>query len=388
MFKYIALYKNKLIEGLIEATNEDEAFRRLREQGLIIIHLEPFKKGKIPTRINSAFIEAFTRDMLQLLKAGLTIEKSLIFIAESQRKYKKNLIKAVEELKKGHSLSQALTLTGLFPKDFLELIKAGEESGKIYETLELLYEFYSTFNRFKKDIISSLTYPIFLLIVMITAIVLLSSYVVPKFKTLFETTGGQIPLITKAVFILSDNIENFIIFFVTFLNFILIFLFLTRKFKRLRKKVEEFIIKLPIIGLKLVSYDLIKTSYSLYILIKGGVPLDKSLEIVKDVVSFQLIRESLIFALKKVREGEPLYKSLPTDIFPDVAIEIIKVGEETGELAGAWYQVYISISENLKDFIRYITSLIEPVIILFMGLIVGFIVFGIIVGVFSLTGYM
>jgi len=389
MFRYRALFQNKLVEGTIEAGDEKEALEKLRQQGFLVLSLESLRKSKgRGGRKDYAFLEEFTRDMIQLLKAGLSIEKALLFIAETHKKYRKELMSAVQELKKGSPFHQALMITGLFPRDYVELIKAGEESGKLEDTLELLYEFYTIFNRFKKELISSLTYPLFLASVTLFALVILSSYVIPKFKTLFQTAEGEIPLITKLVFILSDNLNNLIISSIVFLILLLLLIIFLRKNEILRYKFEKIVVKIPVIGEKIVTYDIIKVSYSMYTLLKGGVPLDRSLEIVRDIVSLLLVREALDRALKKVREGEPLHRSLNGDVFPELVVEIIKVGEESGELAGAWYQVYITFSEKLKDFMKTLTTLLEPAIILFMGLIVGFIVFGIIVGVFSLTGYM
>ena len=384
-FKYVAVYQNRTIEGLIEAEDKKEALLKLRNQNLTVIHLEEVSAKK--KKVSISFLERFTRDLLQLLKAGLSIDKALLLIAESERKYSKDLLKAYNELIKGSPIYQALATTNLFPRDYIELIRAGEESGNLIETLELLYNFIHETNEFRKSILNALIYPSFLIFVTITSLVILSMYVIPKFKLLFETSDVELPLVTKLVFLLSDYLNY--IFVITSI-FLLIFLLSIRLLiynTQARIFFERIIIKIPIIGKLILIYDLIKVSNSMYTLIKGGVPLDKAINIAKNIPSLSILRDLFNQLLNAVLRGESISSVLSKSVFiPDVVVEIIKVGEESGELAGAWFQAYISMSDDFQNTVRRIITLLEPAVILITGLFVGFIVFGMILGVFTISG--
>jgi len=390
MYKYKAIYQNKLIEGTIEAKSEKEALQDLKHQGFLVLSLEKAKNGKDKRKkVDYKFLEKFTRDFIQLMEAGIPIEKTLMFLAESNKKYKEKLIEASFELRKGGSLYEALLTTDLFPKDYLELIRAGEESGNLIETLKLIYGFIYELNAFKKNLINSLIYPIFLAIVTILSLAILSIYVIPKFRLLFETADKELPLLTKFVFVFSENFNNFISGFLVVLLVLLVMFKISMKIGNIRFMLENLLLKIPFIGNKLIIYDLIKISNSMYTLLKGGIALDKAIHITSEVPSLMTLREVLKNILNQVSEGSSLSKAFARyNIFPELAIEIIHVGEESGELAGAWYQIYITFSEEFKNSIQRIITFIEPIIILIMGIFIGLIVFGMILGVFSITGYI
>lgn len=384
-FKYVAVYQNRTIEGLIEAEDKKEALLKLRNQNLTVIHLEEVSAKK--KKVSISFLERFTRDLLQLLKAGLSIDKALLLIAESERKYSKDLLKAYNELIKGSPIYQALATTNLFPRDYIELIRAGEESGNLIETLELLYNFIHETNEFRKSILNALIYPSFLIFVTITSLVILSMYVIPKFKLLFETSDVELPLVTKLVFLLSDYLNYIFVITSIFLLMFLLSIRLLIYNTQARIFFERIIIKIPIIGKLILIYDLIKVSNSMYTLIKGGVPLDKAINIAKNIPSLSILRDLFNQLLNAVLRGESISSVLSKSVFiPDVVVEIIKVGEESGELAGAWFQAYISMSDDFQNTVRRIITLLEPAVILITGLFVGFIVFGMILGVFTISG--
>ena len=384
-FKYLAVYQNRTIEGFIEAEDKKEALLKLRNQNLTVIHLEEVAAKK--RNVSITFLERFTRDLLQLLKAGLSIDKALLLIAESEKKYSQDLLKAYNELIKGSPIFQALATTNLFPRDYIELIRAGEESGNLIETLELLHNFLHETNEFRKNILNALIYPSFLMFVTIASLIILSMYVIPKFKLLFEASEVELPLVTKLVFLISDYLNYIFIFTFSFLLILLLSIRILMYKAQTRKLFEHFIIKIPIIGKLILIYDLIKVSNSMYTLIKGGVPLDKAINIAKNIPSLYTLRELFNQLLNAVLRGESISSVLSKSTFiPDVVVEIIKVGEESGELAGAWFQAYISMSDDFQTTVRRIITLLEPAVILITGLFVGFIVFGMILGVFTISG--
>lgn len=387
MYKYRAIYQNKVVEGTVRASTETEAFENLKRQGLIVLSIERIGRKEGKTRVSSSFLESFSKDLIQLLEAGITIDKALLFLSESNKKYKQYLLNVVSEIRQGSSLSDALAKVGIFPQDYIELVRAGEESGNLIESLKLIYNFLHELNSFRRELISSLIYPIFLTITSMLSLIILSSYVIPKFKVLFETTDKNLPFLTKLVFLISDKFNTILIIWLAIIFILLLTIRASTYSMRLKLTLEKILLSIPFLGNHIIVYELIKISNSMYTLLKGGIPLDKALSIVAEVPSLYTLKEIINTAIIRVSEGDSLSNALKAHkLFPELALEILSVGEETGELAGAWYQIYITYSEQFKTTLRRIIVLVEPAVILIMGVLIGLMVFGIILGVYSITG--
>jgi len=385
-FRYKAIYKNRLVEGIIECEDEQECLAKLRKQGLKVILIQNIQKKT--ENVSDEFLEFFVKQLQLLLEAGVNLDKAVLFIAESSRnKYKTSLEKAYKLLREGRTLYSALKEVGIIPEVYLELIRAGEESGNLEEVLEHLLLFIQEKNRFVKNLISSLIYPMIIFFTFFLALSIVSIYVIPKFKILFLSSDMELPLITKLVFYFSDMFTYIVIAIISFLSFMLVLFNISRKNNKLKIKLEKVILHIPVLNKIVIYIELIKFSQVMYTLLKGGIKLDKALILSEKIFSLELFKNNMknirYFVLKGESLSSAIKKNLP---FPQLAIEILISGEEAGELTGAFYQIYNTYKDYVKDSIDKILTVFEPLLILFVSLLVGFIVTGIMIAVFSISG--
>jgi type II secretory pathway component PulF len=384
-FKYKALYENRLVEGVVEAHTKTEAALKLKNQGFRVISIRELYGKKVKS--DSRFLEEFSKQLLQLLRAGLTIDKAILFIAESNRKYHNKLMEIYRELRSGSTLSSAMKASGIFPLEFTEVIRSGEEAGSLEETLELILNFIRESNELKSSIRTALIYPSFLLGVSLVALMVISMYVVPKFRLVFESIDAEIPLLTRAVFGFTDFLNYLIVAFLSVSLLLLLYVRWAMGREDRREALERLLLKIPVVGDFLLSVEVMKFAQTMFTLLKGGVVLNNALSIASGVVSLLYLRKRILKLSEEVLKGVSLSTAMKREgIFPQIAVEIAAVGEQTGELGGAFYQIYITLSDRFRTSVRRFLTLLEPSIILIMGLVVGIIVFSMMLAVFSISG--
>ncbi len=381
-FKYKAFYEGQIIEGLIEGESKWDAVNKLKNQGMTVLKLDEISAQE--TVADYKFLEKFTRQLYQLLKSGLTADRAILFIYKSEKKYNKQLENILNSIREGSSLSNALKNTGVFPKSYVEMIKSGEESGSLEEILELLLNAIIERNELRKHILSALIYPSFLFIVSILSFLLISLYVIPKFKIVIQSTDIKLPLITRVAFFISDIFSYIVVALILMaISSILLLNFLKRRNARM---VESLILKLPLIGSIVLQLELTKFSQSMHFLLKSNIPLNQALDISIGTVAFQIIREKLDEVKKEVIKGSSMSYALNKyRIFPSVLIELVAVGEQTGELHSSFYRIYTQFSEDFKDKTKKFISLLEPSVVVIMGIVIGFLVFSMMLAVFSIS---
>jgi type II secretory pathway component PulF len=384
VFSYKGLYKGSLVEGLLEADNKTSALSKLKAQGIKVLSLKELNvKG---ARIDARFLERFTSNLLQLLRSGLTVDKAILFIAEREKKYYEKLLKVYEEIRSGSTLSMALSFSNLFPSFYVQMIRSAEESGSLEETLSLILDFIKEENELKSSVLTAMIYPSFVFGVSVFSLLVISSYVVPKFKLVFQSTDIKLPLLTRLMFSFTDAINYLMVG--TLIFFLLVFLYLRYAIRKRqhRLRLESILYKIPFLGKLLLNTEIIRTFQTLYTLVKGGVALNYALELASQVPTTLTMRDAIRHVYNDVIKGVSLSKAMKSrGVFPQVVMEIVAVGEQTGELAGAFYQIYTTYNEEFKTSVKRFISLLEPVVILIMGLIVGLIVFSMILAVFSLS---
>lgn len=384
VFSYKGLYKGSLVEGLLEADSKASALSKLKAQGIKVLSLKELDlKG---SRIDTKFLERFTSNLLQLLRSGLTVDKAILFIAEREKKYYEKLLKVYEEIRSGSTLSMALGFSNLFPDFYIQMIRSAEESGSLEETLGLILDFIKEENELKSSILTAMIYPSFVFGVSVFSLLVISSYVVPKFKLVFQSTDIKLPLLTRLMFSFTDAINYLMVSTLIFLLVVFSYLRYAIKRRQHRLRLERMLYKIPFLGRLLLNTEIIRTFQTLYTLVKGGVALNYALELASQVPTTLIMRDAIKSVCNDVIKGVSLSKAMKSrGVFPQVVMEIVAVGEQTGELAGAFYQIYTTYNEEFKTSVKRFISLLEPVTILIMGLVVGLIVFSMILAVFSLS---
>jgi general secretion pathway protein F len=379
-----------IVEGAIEAADEKSAIERLKNSGVIPLKVAAPEEGirkKITLRSSKGDILTFTTELSALLSAGLPLDRSLNILSEiSENKEMKNIIQSVlKSIREGTSFSEALQKhSKIFPKLYVNMIRAGEAGGVLDVVLEKLNEFLESTKALKDHIVSVMVYPIILSVTAGISIIILLTFVLPKFSTIFAELGGSLPLSTQILLTFSNTMKSYwwivlsviIAGWVIFRNYI--------KSDIGRYKWDAF--KLKVMGEVIKKLETARFCRTLGTLLKSGVPLLQALNNAKDVISNQVIASAIDAVPEGAKEGKGIAISLSNaNVFPPLALSMIKVGEETGQLDNMLIKVASTYEKSLNVAIKRFVSLLEPAMILIMGLIIGFIVISMLMAIFSIT---
>ncbi|OHE57197.1 MAG: type II secretion system protein GspF [Thermodesulfovibrio sp. RBG_19FT_COMBO_42_12] len=391
IFSYRATtMQGAIVEGTIEAADEKSAIERLRNSGVIPLKVAAPQEGirkKFTLRSSKGDLLTFTTELSVLLSAGLPLDRSLNILSEiSENKEMKNVIQSVlKSIREGTSFSEALQKhSRIFPKLYVNMIRAGEAGGVLDVVLEKLNEFLESTKALKDHIVSVMVYPIILTVTGGISIIILLTFVLPKFSTIFAELGGSIPLPTQILLTFSNTMKSYwwivlsviIAGWVIFRNYV--------KSDIGRYKWDAF--KLKVMGDVIKKLETARFCRTLGTLLKSGVPLLQALNNAKDVISNQVIASAIDAVPEGAKEGKSIAVSLSNaNVFPPLALSMIKVGEETGQLDNMLIKVASTYEKSLNVAIKRFVSLLEPAMILGMGLVIGFIVISMLMAIFSIT---
>lgn len=392
----------KVLSSVIEAEDETAAAALLQESGLLPIRIWPASQkiskasGFFSTDIKSFFqkvslkdVMFFTQDLTALIEAGLPLDRSLkiLFEATENPKFKeivKEILKAIEG---GIDLSEAM---GKHPKVFsnfyVNMVRAGEVGGVLNKVLERLGVFLETSQELKDFVKSAMIYPLFLLGVGGLSIIVLMTYVIPNFSVIFADMGDAIPWSTKMLLNMSAAFRSYWWVMILIVGIVAFSISRSLKSKKGRVRFDALKLKLPLIGDLIKKIEVGRITRTLGTLIESGVPILDAIALVKDIVDNKTIAGSMTQIYEKVKEGERLSQPLADmDIFPSLAIHMIKVGEETGNLSGMLLKVANNYDKVVKNLVKKVVSLMEPVMILLMGVVIGSIVVSMLMAIFSMN---
>jgi general secretion pathway protein F len=379
-----------VVEGAIEATDEKSALERLKNTGVIPLKIfvpdEGIKK-RFSLRSSKGDLLTFTTELSALLGAGLPLDRSLNILAGiSENKEMKNIVQSIlKSIREGSSFSDALQKhPRVFPQIYVNMVRAGEAGGVLDVVLDKLNEFLESSKELKEHVTSVMIYPTILVITSGLSIIILLTYVLPKFSVIFDELGGSIPLSTQIVLAASNVLKSY--WWIILLGIIggwAVFKQYTKSDVG-RYKWDAF--KLKLMGDILRKLETARFCRTLGTLLKSGVPLLQALNNARDVISNQVIASSIDIVSEGVKQGKGI--SIPlsnVNVFPPLALSMIKVGEETGQLDSMLMKVATTYEKSLNTAIKRFVSLLEPVMIVVMGLIIGFIVFSMLIAIFSIT---
>ncbi|MBF0327663.1 MAG: type II secretion system F family protein [Nitrospirae bacterium] len=380
-----------IMEGVIEAADESAAFELVRSRGLIPLKLvapkESSGKKIFSFKSTNSDLLMFTTELSALLSAGLPIDRSLNILSDisesaEMRKVIQNILKAIRE---GGSFSDALQRhPDIFPRIYVNMVRAGESGGVIDAVLEKLNEFLETSKELKDSVFSAMIYPLILSFTGGVSVIILLTYVLPKFSGIFSELGSTLPASTQLLLSFSSALQSY---WWIFLTLIAVFWIIIKNYN----KTPEGKLKLDSIKLKLLRDVITKLETARFCrtlgtLIKSGVPLLQALRNSKDVISNLAIATAIDNVSKGAKEGKGIAAPLTeANVFPQLALSMIKVGEETGQLDVMLMKVAVTYEKSLRVSVRRVVSLIEPAMILIMGLIIGFIVLSMLMAIFSIT---
>ena len=389
-FTYKGISAGKYVEGTIEAISQEEANFKLKEQKIIITNIVRTKKKAaekkkkegggfklFKQKIKPSDVVIFSKQFATMVKAGLPILNVLGMLRDQMEHAE--LKKIVEEIRK--NLEGGLTLSKCFEKYpdifdnvYINLIKAGEASGKLDVFLMKLVESLEKREKVKKKIKSALTYPVVMFVVAITVMVFMLVKVVPIFAEMYEGMGVALPTPTAVIMKASNFMRGtggLVLFIVSTVGFI-IFRYLTTKVPAIRYKWHGRVLKMPVFGDMILKSLIARISLIMGNLSSAGVNLLESIEIAKQVSNNDVVTLALENVKKGVFSGDTLTKLfLKEPTFPPTFSQLISVGEQTGNLDEMFTSVSNYFEEEFDTAVDNMSSLIEPIMIVFMGVMIG-----------------
>ena len=390
----VADERGHLLQQVENGYSESEVRDRYVQQGYLVYWVKPrglLAGGEVPLltrrKVKQDQFVVFNQQFVTLVRAGLPILNALDLLIRRQRnQYFHSLLENVRErVRSGELLSDAFAAQGVFPKIYTTTLLAGEKSGNLEEVLNRYIAFQRLAISFKKKLKASLVYPTLLVILVITMLSFLVTYVVPRFGELYSSLNAQLPALTVFMVELGSGARRYIL---VFLASLAAFLFLLWRWKSTRKgaeRVDRLLLRLPIAGAILIKYQVANFSRVMATLLTGGLPLVSALETAGESLGSIYLAHGVSEAAVRVREGRPLAHSLEErKIFPELAIEMIEVGESTGALPAMLTSVAEFYEEDVQAGLTAAMSLIEPVILIFMGTIVAFVLISLYLPIFTL----
>ena len=389
-FSYKGISEGKYVEGEIEAINNAEAAHKLKEQKVIITKLTQAKKkkkeAKKKEKISFSFgsgvkakeILIFCKQFATMLRAGLPVLNTLNMLDEQTKSpgMKKIIVTIRKDLESGNALSKCFSNhPRIFDTVVVNLIKAGEASGKLDTFLQKIVISLEKREKIKSQIKSALFYPGVLFSVAVLVSIFMLIKVVPVFVKMYEGMNVEIPGATAAIMSASDFVSSASgggLTLLILIIFVLTLRFFIKKNYKVRKAWHQFILNLPVFGNLIKKSMLAKVSLVLGNLSQAGVDLIESIDIAKSVTTNTVIIEALENVKKGVFSGETLTKLFAKEkIFPTTFSQLISVGEQTGSLAEMFGSVASYYEEEFDTAVANLSSLIEPIMIVFMGITIG-----------------
>ncbi len=390
-FSYIAKDSQGLrIKGMLEAVDQKDALAVLHKKGLIIISVKEERVKAVKDKgIKLDDLVVFSRQLATMVESGITLVQALHILSEqSENKILSGVtLKIKDDIESGSSLHEALSRhPKIFSNLYINMVKAGETSGLLDEILDRLATYLEKSSALQRKVKSSLVYPAVVISMAILITVVLLVKVVPTFKGIFASLGGTLPMPTQILIAISDTLRKFFVFVV------IAFIILVFIFKKLidtpkgRYQFDKYSLRMPVFGPLLKKVVVAKFSRTLATLVKSGVPILNALEIVGKTSGNKVVEEAVDNARTSIKEGEPISEPLSrSGAFPPMVVRMISVGEQTGQLEKMLNKIADFYDEQVDAAVSGLTSMIEPLVIGFLGIIVGGIVIALFMPIFKIT---
>ena len=394
-FAYAAIdAKGTAVEGVTKANTIGAARSILVGQNLFPTKIEE-RRGVLDFELTAEKVKKkelmhFTRQLAVFVKAGIPLTDALLTIGDESEDValRRALGKIIDELRNGGLLSVAANNhPEVFPEYYVGILQAAELTGKLDESLEALAGYLEREIDTRAKVVSALSYPMVVMVMAFGTVLVLAGYVLPQFKPLFEELGAELPLPTRMMLFVSRFFTD--LWFVTVAFFILQiavlgFFMKTEKGHQLR---DRLVLKIPIIS-GIVDYAILERFCRILgAMVRAGVPLPEGLKTTTDATSNEVYKERLEIARAQMLEGKGFSQPLiDTELFPGAAKQMFKVGEETGTLDDQLHVASIYFDRELESRIKKFTTMFEPIMIVFVGVIVGFVAIALVSAMYGVLG--
>ena len=398
LFRYIARDKSgKVINEVLESASRDGLIDNLQARGLYIVSVdlaaELKKASKLKRRyhrgIKAMDLIMFSRELATLLSSGVTLIKSLDILCKQTES--QTLLYAVEQVKKdiegGYTFQNALKKHPKIFTDFwIHLVETGEASGHLPLSLDQLAIYLEESAELKKKITSAMVYPAILMCVAGAAIGIFLLKIIPIFSDIFKGFNVELPLLTRIVIGVSNVVRKYFLF-VTMGIGLLVFLFKQYTSREAgRMQFDALKLKLPILGPVMLEIATERFASGLSMLIKSGVPILHALDIAEKTAGNKVVEKELSGVKIAVRDGKGIAQTMQDSaIFSPLAVQMIGIGEEIGELGKMLEKIATFYKERVATFVDRLTSMFEPLVLVFMGVVVGVLVIAMFMPIFSIS---
>jgi len=377
------------------AASLDEARQKLAERGLYIYSVAPrsslisgFLGVRRERKISGNDFLVLNQQFNTLIKAGLPILRALDLLATraSSPKLRPILTQIRDRVREGKSLSEAVDEAGVFSKVYSTAILAGEKSGNLSGVLEYYIAYQKVSTGVQKKILAALVYPTLLIFVASAIVTYLVTFVVPKFGLLYRDLGVELPGPTKLLIAITVDYRYYILGAVALVALTIVGVFFWSRSEEGGVAFDRIKFRLPVLGQTLLKFQVAQFSRTLATLLTGGTPLVAALATASESLGSKLLRGTVTQATQMVREGESLHGALSANrVMPDMALDMIEVGESSGALAPMLNSVAEFYEEEVTLRLGALVSLIEPLILVFMGILVAFILISLYLPIFSFS---
>ena len=408
-YHYKAKKGTEAVEGRIEADSEKAAVEKLSLSGHLPLRVEledgsqetsgnglkpfPANPAKIPVkskgRVQSKEITLFSRQLASLLKSGVPILKALdIILEQSENPYLKYVLGNIHrEIKEGSTFSSAFqNYPKIFPAIYIAIIRSGEDSGSLPDALLRISDYRAKQEEIVSRVRMALAYPVLMAVVGAGTIIFMLTFVMPRLLRLFSNMGQRLPLPTRVLMALSSGLRQWWWLIILVLVGVVLFVRSRLKTEQGRMFWSALELKLPLFGRFILKAELSRFSRTLELLIKNGISILRAIDVAIPVLNNEIIKKQLKESYKDLEQGGSFGRSLKkSKLFPPFMSNLIIVGEESGRLEGALSEIASSYERDTDERIKTMANLLEPLLILGMGLVVGFIVMAMLLPIFEIN---
>ncbi|HUZ47732.1 MAG TPA: type II secretion system F family protein [Terriglobia bacterium] len=378
-----------------QASSEGELRMHLAAQGYFVLSVRPKSilampiGGRRQGKIRADDLLIFNQQFMTLSKSGLPLQKSLDMLARQTRS--EQLRAAVdgvrERVQGGALLSEAFEATQKFPKIYCATLRAGERSGSLDKVLSQYVTYQKTSRSFRKKFLSALIYPAFLMVFLCGLIVLIDTFIIPRFSELYSELDVPLPPLTVFVIGMGEGIKRAAVFILAGIALAIFALRSAGRSRGARLAWERLKFRLPVAGKLLLKFSVAEFVRTLSTLLQGGLPVVAALQSAGESVSSPLLAQGIEQARKEVMAGRPLSSSLRmTGFFPPMALDMVEVGESTGALPSMLEAVAEFFEEDVSIDLSTLVALVDPVMIAAIAVVVGFVLVAFYLPLFSLAG--
>jgi general secretion pathway protein F len=398
IFHYKAVARGgEVVEGELDAVDQSQAIARLRATGHVPIRADLAGGAPMATAgwrrlagkaASKRDIAAFTTQLATMISAGLDLNASLGVLADiSEKADMRRLVLDIQgAVQRGSALSEALAERRAFSRLYVNMVKAGESVGKLDLVLERLSEYQQRSLELQDTVSNALIYPIILLLAAGSSMAILLIFVLPRFKEMFDTLGAPLPMATQLVIGFGELLSRYgLLLLIVAVGAVIWFRYRLRR-PPFRRGFDEWLLKTPVLGGLLNSLQVARFCRTLGTLTDNGVPLIAALGIVREIITNQAIAAALPGVTERVKHGQGLAAPLAeSGYFPRQAIQLIRVGEETGRLDEMLLKLGDIFDREVEVALKRLLSLLEPVLIIGFGVVIAFIIMSLLLAILGIN---